>query len=143
MATAVQTAPENGVSAPETGDSVASFTDQVQTTTIKTAAEMRAELDSAPNSLETEALPLKEAIDKLLPALEKVFPLLVIMQALLSQRGAERLRHEAGLPTWSEYYREFAKKHGLPSLRTFQRKLAAYPAELSLHGDDKREVRPL
>src|SRR5947208_1523127 len=127
--------PENGMSAPKTGDTVASSTDQLSPETkteFRDAGEILAEFNSLRNNLETEALPIKESVDKLLPALEKVFPLLVRMQALLSQRGAEHL-HEAGLPTWGEYYDSFRKKHGLPSIKTFQRKLAA------LHGDSSKD----
>lgn len=83
------------------------------------AGELLAEFQSTHNKLETKASSAKELIEN------EVYPLLVRMQAILSQRGAEHLRLEARLPTWTEYYEAFRLKFKLPSLRMFQRRKLA------------------
>jgi hypothetical protein len=128
MGTAVQSA------APETRDICRESTDNLSLETIKAefrdAGEVRAEYDSIHNNLETKALSAKKLIE------DEVFPLLVKMHSLLSQRGTEHLRLEAGLRTWTEYYEAFHHKFGLKSLRTFQRRL------LALTGADETERKP-
>jgi hypothetical protein len=113
-------------SAPGTPDIVVmSSTDNPSPETIQTefrnAGELRAEFDSLHNTLKTEALSFNKSADKFVSHLKK-------MQALLSQRGTERLRGEAGLPKWTPFLKDFAQEVGLSvSLRTLYRWLAPKP----------------
>jgi len=82
------------------------------------AGELREEYQSIHNQLETKALSAKKLIE------EEVYPLLEKMQALLSKRGLNRHCREAGLPTWTQYYKSFEERFNLRCLRTFERWLA-------------------
>ena len=122
----VGSSPTNTPLPVETRDICRQFSDQSSThianTDFRNAAELRAEFDVINNNLEAKASTANQVIE------DEVIPLLTKMQALLSQRGGERLQPlfiEAKLPTWTEYYNTFRQKVGLKTLRTFQRKLAA------------------
>jgi hypothetical protein len=133
--------------APETRDSVASCTENLSTPTMDTefrdAGEMRAEFESIDNCLETKALAVTQSIEEVKQTVEEeILPLLAKMQALLSQRGAEHLRREADLPTWTEYYETLRQKLPLKSLRTIQRKLALAPSSSGQGGGGGRKKRP-
>jgi hypothetical protein len=60
--------------------------------------------------------------------LEAMLPLVDQMQSMLSERGSQRkLMTTLGLPTWSEWCKDFRKRlHADITIRTIQRRLRAY-----------------
>lgn len=65
--------------------------------------------------IQTQATTAKDNVTALLRRLYE-------MQALLSQRGEDKDCRPDGLPTWTRYFEDFKKKHGLQiTLRTAQR----------------------
>jgi len=93
------------------------------------AAETKAEFDT----LDAELSQRFENLVKAIVTLEEAMPHINKMQALLSQRGAERhkILKEAGLPTWTEWATGYAEKLRT-SVRTMQRRIS------ELRGGGKR-----
>jgi hypothetical protein len=92
---------------------------EYQAPDFKDAKELRAAFDEADKEVKTKANTAIDSQAEVIIALAKV-------QAILSQRGKEKMRREAGIKlTWSRYYESFQNEFNFePVLRTVQYKIA-------------------
>jgi hypothetical protein len=146
MATQSITQSPDGVLAPpvETGDTCREFSPDAEPISGIDDADGGAEIKASYEKLNRKII---RSADKYgvkaqdaAASWDILMPLIDRMQAMLSQRGEQReLMDTLGLPSWTEWFKEFRPRLKEVTLRTIQRKIAEYRGKKPVKRDTRQK----